>query len=308
MHQSLRSIATTAAVVFAMSGAATMPAVAQGGEGGPPPTIASFTPTSGHFPGVVTITGTNFTGATQVTIGGVPSAWIKVVSATQLQALIRSLAHTGHITVTTPAGTAESTGILTVTPMPAPHSGRTAPKETGIPPTVTSFTPTSGHFPDIVTITGTNFTGATQVTIGGVPSAVIKVVSATEIQALVRSLAHTGHIVVTTPSGTAESTDAFTVTQMPGTQPTAPAGPPSITSFTPTSGKFPDIVTITGVNFTGATQVAINGTPSAWVKVVSATEIQALVRSLAHSGHITVTTPAGTAVSQDIFTVTKTYD
>ena len=301
MNHKLRIISAVA--VLAVGAAATTLARAQGGENAHPPTITSFTPTSGHFPNVVTITGTSFTGATQVTIGGVPSASIKVVSPTEVQALVRSLAHTGPLAVTTMAGTAVSKDVFTVTPMPG------VPAEApGALPMITSFTPTSGHFPNIVTITGANFTGAKQVTIGGVPSAQIKVVSPTQIQALVRSLAHTGPIGVTTPAGTTVSKDVFTVTAMPGSQPAAPAGPPTITSFTPTSGKFPDIVTITGTNFTGATQVAIGGTPSAQIKVVSPTQIQALVRSLAHSGHITVTTPAGTAESKDVFTVTKTYD
>ena len=170
-------------------------------------------------------------------------------------------------------------------------------------PTVTSFSPTSGKFPDFVTITGTNFTGATQVAIDGIPSAKITVVSPTEIKALVRSLAKTGPITVTTPSGTASSASDFTVTW------TANEGgnPPTITSFTPTSGKFPDMVTITGTDFTGASQVTIGGVPSAKITVDSPTQITALVRSIAYTGPITVTTMRGTATSTATFTVTKHY-
>lgn len=50
-------------------------------------------------------------GATQVTIGGVPSSKITVDSPTQITALVRSIADTGPITVTTMRGTA----VFTVT-------------------------------------------------------------------------------------------------------------------------------------------------------------------------------------------------
>ena len=90
---------------------------AAAGEAAPAaPTITSFSPTSGKFPDLVTITGTGFSGATQVTIGGVPSAKITVVSTTQITALVRSIAaDTGPITVTTMRGTATSAGVFAVT-------------------------------------------------------------------------------------------------------------------------------------------------------------------------------------------------
>lgn len=61
----------------------------------PPPTVASIAPTSGPAAGgtAVTITGTNFTGATGASVGGVPLTGFTVVSATR-------------ITGTTGAGTA----------------------------------------------------------------------------------------------------------------------------------------------------------------------------------------------------------
>ena len=173
-------------------------------QGGAPPTITSFTPTSGRGPAFVTITGTNFDGTTQVTINGIPSANVKVISPTEIQAQIRSLATTGPISVTTPAGTVTSSGIFTVT---------WSANEPGAPPTITSFTPTSGQFPNFVTITGTNLTGTTQVTIGGVPSAEVKVVSPTEVTALIRSIAYTGPITVTTMHGTTTSMQIFTITK-----------------------------------------------------------------------------------------------
>src|SRR6266446_148684 len=80
------------------------------------------------------------------------------------------------------------------------------------------------------------------------------------------------------------------------------SNPPTITSFTPTSGPVGTSVTINGTNFTGASTVRFNGT-SASFTVNSATAITATVPVGASSGPISVTTPAGTASSAGSFTV-----
>ena len=81
------------------------------------------------------------------------------------------------------------------------------------PPTITSFTPASGPTGTSVTISGTNFTGATTVRFNGGTgvSASFTVSSATAIQATVPAGATTGPLTVTTPGGTAPSAGAFTV-------------------------------------------------------------------------------------------------
>ncbi len=78
-------------------------------------------------------------------------------------------------------------------------------------PTVTSFTPASGAVGTSVTITGTNFTGATAVRFNGT-SATFTVTSATSITTSVPTGATTGVISVTTAGGTANSASNFTVT------------------------------------------------------------------------------------------------
>jgi len=78
-------------------------------------------------------------------------------------------------------------------------------------PTITSFTPKRGPVRSSVTISGTNFTGATAVRFNGVSAARFTVTSATAIQAKVPRGARTGPLSVTTPGGTATSTSAFTV-------------------------------------------------------------------------------------------------
>ena len=165
------------------------------------PTIAGVSPSSGSTLGgtTVTITGTNLAGATAVTFGGVPAASFTPVSATQVTATTPAhAAGAVDVAVTAPGGTANSTGGFTfVTPIP----------------TVSAVEPGAG--PAVggtdVTITGTNLTGATAVTFGGVPAASFGVVSATQISAT--TPAHAAGAVdveVTAPGGTATSTGGFT--------------------------------------------------------------------------------------------------
>jgi molybdate transport system substrate-binding protein len=73
----------------------------------PVPTIARVTPAHAAVGATVTVTGTNFTGTTSVTIQGVPTKF-KVVSATKLTLTVPAKAKSGTITVTNPSGTATS--------------------------------------------------------------------------------------------------------------------------------------------------------------------------------------------------------
>ena len=242
------------------------------------PTISGFSPTSGTVGASVTLTGTNFTGATAVKFNGT-SASFTVASATSITTTVPTGATTGTISVTTAGGTATSTASFTVTVSA---------------PTISGFSPTSGPVGASVTLTGTNFTGATAVKFNGT-SASFTVGSATSITATVPTGATTGTISVTTAGGTATSSSSFTVTTA--------TNPPTISSFSPTSGTVGTSVTLTGTNFTGATAVKFNGT-SATFTVASATSITATVPTGATTGKLSVTTAGGTATSTASFTVT----
>jgi len=78
---------------------------------------------------------------------------------------------------------------------------------------------------------------------------------------------------------------------------------PTITSFTPSSGRVGASVTISGANFMGATAVTFNGSTAAFT-VTSDTAIQTTVPAGATTGPLSVTTPAGTALSASNFTLT----
>jgi hypothetical protein len=253
-----------------------------GGGGGsssttPVPTIASFAPASGGAGASVTVTGTDFTGATAVTFNSVAATTFNVVSGTSLTAVVPASAGTGPIRVTTPGGTAASSGHFTVIAAP----------------TISSFTPATGGVGTTVVIIGTHLTGTTAVSFSGTASTSVTLTSDTQISAVVPSGASTGTISITTPGGTATSAASFTF-----------VAAPAITSFTPTSGTAGDTVTVTGTNLAGTTEVTFNGVASTSVPVVSGTSVQAVVPASAGTGPIRITTPGGTAVTSTNFTCT----
>ncbi|MYC82097.1 MAG: hypothetical protein F4X19_08405, partial [Acidobacteria bacterium] len=82
-----------------------------------------------------------------------------------------------------------------------------------LPPSVTSFAPHGGPVGTRVTVTGTGFLGATEVSFNGVNSREFEVQSMTRLRAVVPAQATSGPIGVVTPAGTAVSSDHFTVTE-----------------------------------------------------------------------------------------------
>ena len=84
------------------------------------PTITDFTPATGPVGTVVTITGTNLSGATAVRFNGTAAIVLKVVNDTQMTVTVPIDATTGNISITAPGGTAISSGSFTAT-TPAIH-------------------------------------------------------------------------------------------------------------------------------------------------------------------------------------------
>ena len=162
----------------------------------PPPTLTRFTPTTGPAGTRVTLTGTYFLGATDVRFNRVSAVEFEVVSGTSIEAVVPRRATSGPISVVTPEGTAVSADTFTVVP----------------PPTLTRFTPTTGPAGTRVTLTGTQFLGATDVRFNRVSAVEFEVVSGASIVSVVPRGAASGPISVVTPGGTAVSAQHFTVT------------------------------------------------------------------------------------------------
>jgi hypothetical protein len=165
-----------------------------------PPAITGVSPNSGPSSGGtnVTLTGTGFTGATSVIVGGIPLKNVVVVSDTSITATMPAdSAGLHNIQVTTSLGTSPKVAAAGFT-----YEG--APTVTGVSP---AGGPTTGG--TTVTLTGTNFLGATSVIFGGIGGKNVTVVNATTIT--VTSPADTAglhNIQVTTPSGTSPKVPA----------------------------------------------------------------------------------------------------
>lgn len=158
-----------------------------------------------------------------------------------------------------------------------------------VPPVITSFSPANAGIGAKVTITGTNFTGATAVSFGGLSASDFTVQSATTITATVAT-GNTGDVAITTPFGTV-SLGGFNFTG------------PKIDSFSPLSAVAGGTITITGSGFDGVTAVNFGGTAAASFVVNSATTITAIVGS-GSTGAVSVTTDGGTASLQGFVKVT----
>lgn len=170
----------------------------------PVPIIASLAPNtavagSANLP--LTVNGTGFVSGSVVSFDGTDLA-TTYVSATQL-------------TATVPATALATAGIFNViVASPVPGGGvSTAVVFTvsAAAPTIASFTPTTGGPGTIVTITGTNLTGATVVRIGTFNVPVFTATSATAITLTLPAGtgSASGYLSVTTPGGTATSTALF---------------------------------------------------------------------------------------------------
>ena len=198
--------ATGTAITFTVPAAATngpLVITARGGAGtsnllqvSAAPTITSFTPTSAGagVGAVVTVNGRNFVGVTSVDIGGVVAPFT-VVNTNVLTFVVPVGAATGRLTVAAAFGRVSARTNFTVIPRP----------------TITAFTPLQGGAGVRVTISGTNLTGTTAVTIGGrvVTTFVSRTATSVVITTPVGMTPGLAPIRVDTPGGSAVSASAF---------------------------------------------------------------------------------------------------
>lgn len=230
----------------------------------PPPTVSSFTPTSGQPGTSVTVTGTNFVNVQTVRFNGVLADTFTVTNSTTLTALVPPTATTGPIAVTTLAGTGTSATTFTVIPAPTIASlqpatltmvngtaGTVTVTLSAVQTTATSVTLASSNTP-IATVPGTVSVPATQL------SAPITVTAVAIGQAdITASL-----------NGTSASSTITVVNPLP-----------SITMLSPTSapsGSPMTTLTVTGQQFVSGAIVTF-GTSALATTVVSATQLTATI-------------------------------
>jgi hypothetical protein len=211
------------------------------------PRVTGLSTGSGAPGSTITITGQNFSGAAgnlSVLFGNTPATNVKVISDTQITATVPN--GTGTVDVRVQSGVSETDNFSS-----SPNANVNAPifgygtsatlaadlfTVTAAPAVaVTGVSPSSGPATGgaTVTITGTNFTGATSVMFGNTPATDFQVVSPTQITATepAGTVGQSVDITVTTPAGTSATAaaDQFKFLAAPTitTQPvnvTVPAG------------------------------------------------------------------------------------
>ena len=170
----------------------------------PVPVVEGLSPAIGPLAGGVTVTvfGSGFTGATEVTFGGAPPVTrLDVLSDTQLTVTSPAQLNPGavDVRVTTPGGTSVTSAADQFT-YPAV-------------PVVEGLSPASGPLAGGVNVrvTGSGFTGATKVTLGGAPP-----VTSLDVLSDIA-------LIVTSPPANTSGTVDVTVTGPSGTSATSPA-------------------------------------------------------------------------------------
>jgi hypothetical protein len=245
------------------------------------PTVSGVSPNSGPTAGgrSITITGTDFVGASRVLVAGSAATSVTVVSPTEVTAV--TPAHAAGITDVR-VTTAQGTSVVT-----------TADRYTyAAPPAVTALGPAAGPVAGgtVVTVTGTGFVPGSTVAFGPVAATSVVWVSATRVRATAPAgVSGTVTVTVTTPGGTSAASPASMFTYQIA---------PTVTSVTPSSGPVGggQTITITGTDLVGVTGVTIGGAAATSVVMVSATQLT--VVTPAHAAgpvSVRVTTPGGTS-------------
>lgn len=242
----------------------------------PGPLIASFSPTSGTVGDVITINGSNLLTASAIHFGNTPAASFNVVSSNKIIAVVGE-GTSGSIHVTTTGGETSSAGFDFIPP----------------PPIITSFSPARTTAGSVITITGNFFDGATDVQFGGTPAVSFKVISNTQVQAIVGT-GSDGNISVTTGRGTGTAAGFTIIPKI------------TITSFSPVSGPIGTTVIIRGTNFSEAVAGNIVFFGGAKAKIISAssTTLTVVVPPGATYVPVTVTTSSQTVAADRPFVVT----
>jgi Secretion system C-terminal sorting domain len=216
------------------------------------PKIKSFSPASAGKGGTVTIKGIGFAGTTAVSFGGIAATSFTAVSDTVLTAVVGA-GSSGQIAITTPDGT------------------DFAPDFIFIPgPVIRSINPSIAIMGSSVTITGTNFTGATAVSFGGVAATSFTINSATSITATVGAGA-SGDVAVVGPisTGNFSGFKFLPVPVITTNGPTSFASGGSVTLSTASGTGYSYQWLKDGVNITGAidSQYTVRDAGSYTVKV-----------------------------------------
>lgn len=247
------------------------------------PTITSFSPTAGAPGDQIQLTGSGFFAA-NLTVrfsngsGGVVASSFFVNGDSLMTVTVPNGAISGPISIQQDAGTLFFTAdnFFVV----------------GYGPYIMSFSPLFGSVNDTVVVSGVHLMNTTAVKFGGVnATSFLANAAGTQITTRVPPGATNGPITVSTSIGTSNSPTAFTVV----------GSGPFVTGFSPVTGGTSTKVQITGLHFTGVTNVSFNAQPGLALQANSDTLIQVQPPASVITGPLTVSSPAGTFVTSSNF-------
>ncbi|AGZ44593.1 IPT/TIG domain-containing protein [Actinoplanes friuliensis] len=240
------------------------------------PTLTTLSPSSGATTAttIVVITGTNLINLRSVMLGSTKLSYTPVNSTTIKVFVKPRAAGASALTITTAGGTSNTLTFTAVAP---------------VRPVVSSLSPAVGLITAStpVTVTGTGFTGATRLSLGGRAMTFTRV-SATQLR--FTAPAHRAGslpIIIVGPGGTSAA-KTFTYKS---------AVPPSLTSLSKTTGSTTSMTTtvITGLHLSKATLVTAGGKRTSFKRISDTRLSITLVRRAAGPVQITVRSAGGTS-------------
>ncbi|GGQ49348.1 IPT/TIG domain-containing protein [Couchioplanes azureus] len=252
----------------------------------PPPRVESLSTSTASVVGgtEVTVTGTALSGATVVKLGKATVRPVRVSPTSLVFKAPALAAGTVDVTVTTPYGTSPVVAAGRLTYVNPPR------------PVITGLSVDHG-FSNVATtvlVTGTDFTGATSVTIGKARATSFTVLSSTQLRAVLppQPAGTWDTVRVITPGGFSYGTDATDFRYF------APPRP-AVTGMSVHRGatRAATTVVVTGTNFTGTKLVTVAGVRAKF-RVMSPTQLTVTVPAHAPaSGHVIVTNAGGESLA-----------
>lgn len=176
----------------------------------PPPTVTGVAPSSGVTGSSITVSGTNFTGASSVNFGGMAASTYTVNGPTSITVTVPTGSGTVDVSVTTAGGTSVANANDKFI-----YSGGPPPPA----PAVTGVSPATAAAGTTVTVSGTHLTGAAAVTFGGVSAATFNVINDTTLTATAPPGSGTVDVAVTTGGGTSPTNGSDVFTYSAGSSP-----------------------------------------------------------------------------------------
>jgi hypothetical protein len=212
------------------------------------PVITGISPASGLASGgtLVTITGTHLAKVTQVIFGATKATQFTLVNDQTMTAV------TPDVSATEPGGAAVDITVVSAAGLPSPSVSADQFTYTSVLPQITSVSPTSGGAGDPITLTGHNFSGATCVTVS------IYFCPFFKFTVINDSTITFSYPLSEFPTLSIPETDPLYVLNAYGwgapsqytRLPDSIRFPPTLSSFSPSSGPVGTLVTLTGTNLT----------------------------------------------------------